>query len=448
MSQLHRFALLPFLLAAAPPAAAQEARSLSLAEAIAIAEERNPAFQVALAEIEAAEAGVRAAWGGYLPELSLGLSTGASVARRATGQDPFGRPTRLDDPLVVRSSSASQSLRLSSITLFDGGQRRHQLGAARAGSRAATARVAAERLRLGAEVARRYREAQRAERLLDLEREALRLAGERLEIALRLLRLTLNDPLDVAGAELALAEREQAVERARGAVRTAQLALREAMGWMDGAPLRLTEPLPEPFDPAELDTGALVARALESAPAIVRQQEELTALELEERSVRAARWPRVTTFASLGRSLYASEYHALFDPNPLDQALSVGFDLQLPLFNQFRTSANLARARAQQGRGQHELAAARLTAEREVRGALVELENAFHADRLALRVEQLHRQRTEMAEERYRLGGIDFREFQEVIERAHDAARGLLDARFDFARALIALDERSGGPAR
>jgi outer membrane protein len=443
MHHLLRSALLLALLPAAP-ALAQEGRPLALDEAVAIAEARNPAFQRALAELEVSAAELRASRGLYLPELSLGMTTGGSVARRLTGEDAFGRPARLDEALSFRSSYATQSLTLSSITLFDGGRRRNELNASRASDRAVHAMVGAERAALRAEVSRRYRAAQRAEFLVHLEAEALARAEERQETARRLLRLTVNSPLDLTGAEIAVAEQEQLLERARGTQRAAMLALREVMGWMDGTPLRLTEPVPDPFDPASLDAGALVAAAMEHSPSVQRREEEVTAAAHAERAARAGRLPRISTSASYDRTLRASEFHALFEPNPLDQGLSFGFNLQLPLFTQFRTSATLARAAAQLGASGHELAATRLSVEREVRGALIELENAHRAHSLAARVAELHRSRVEMAEQQYRLGAVDFRELQDVVERAGEADRRVIEARFDFAEALIALEERVG----
>jgi outer membrane protein len=438
--------LCPALLCAAP-ALAQEARPLGLDEAVAIAEQRNPAFQRALAELEVAAAEVRASRGLYLPELSLSMGTGGSISRRLTGEDAFGRPARLDEALSFRSSYASQSLQLGGITLFDGGRRRHEVGASRADEAATHAAVAAERAGLRAEVSRRYRAAQRTELLVELESAALLRARERHETTRRLLRLTVNSPLDLAGAEIAVAEQEQMVERARGNLRSALLTLREIMGWMDGTPLLLTEPVPAPFDPATLEVEALVTRSLEHSPAVLRREAELASTELSERAARSGRLPLVTTSASYTRSLRASEFHALFEPNPLDQGLSFGFNLQLPLFTQFRTSAALARAAARRGTAVHELAATRLGLEREVRGALLELENAFGGYRLAARVAELNRARVEMAEHQYRLGGVDFRELQDVVERAEEAERRLIETRFDFAEALVTLEERAGGPA-
>jgi outer membrane protein len=433
------------MLLLAVPLVAQEApRALGLDEAIRIAEERNPDYQRARAELEVAAADVRAGWGAYLPDLSLSMSTGGGISRVMTGLDPFGRPERLDDPLTFRGSTASQSISLGSITLFDGGRRRHELHSARASERATVAQVEAERNRLAAEVGRRYREAQRAERQVALEMEALEATREREEMARRLLQLAVNSPLDVAGAEVAVAEQEMAVQRARGEVRKAMLALRETLGWMDETPLALTEPVPDPFDPAGLDAATLVSRAHATSPALVQREESLEAVERSVRAADAGRWPQIGTFASFSRSVRAEEFHALFEPNPLDQSFSFGFSLQLPVFTQFRTSASLARARAQRLGAERDLTAARLTVEREVRAALIDLENAHESYLVAQRVAELNRDRVEMAEQQYRIGAIDFKDLQDVVERSDEAERQVLGARFEFAAALVTLEERVG----
>jgi outer membrane protein TolC len=49
-----------------------------------------------------------------------------------------------------------------------------------------------------------------------------------------------------------------------------------------------------------------------------------------------------------------------------------------------------------------------------------------------------------MAEQQYRIGAIDFKDLQDVVERSDEAERQVLGARFEFAAALVTLEERVG----
>jgi outer membrane protein TolC len=93
---------------------------------------------------------------------------------------------------------------------------------------------------------------------------------------------------------------------------------------------------------------------------------------------------------------------------------------------------------------QHDLRGARLTLERDVRSALIDLRNAYRSLQLAEENADLSRERQDLTQEQYRLGGVNFTELQNVIDRMAQAERQLLDARFQFITARLSLEERLG----
>jgi len=439
--------MLPFLLLAlAAPLAAQTPRPLTLDEAVRAARENNPAHRRVMADVASAEADVRQARGAYFPEARLSLSTGASYAWTATGRDQFGQPVTRTDLLETQGSSARQSLSLGSLTLFDGGVRKRGVRAARASVDAARAAIGAEAVRARGEVGRRYWTAVRAERAIRLEAELLASARERVEVTQRLMRVAVRGPVDVLGAEATAAEQEGALERARGEHRKALLDLRQEMGTMDDAPLALVDAPPAPFDPARLDAAALVAGAVAAHPLVIRAEASVRAAEERVRAARAGRWPTLGVSASAGRDQYFSDYTGLRTANPRNRNVGLSFDVGLPLWDAYRTSAAVARARASSEVSQADVAGARLAAERDVRAALIDLENAYRSATLADRTLALNRQRVELAQQQYRVGGLAFPELQDATEAAARAERDALAARFEFATALASLEERAGTP--
>lgn len=437
-------ALLALVLAPAGLSAQVEERPISLDEALRLAGEHNPQYRRALTEVGTAEADLRRARGAFLPTLDFSVGASGSYSRTFTGLDQYNEPVIRDQPVASRRSSASQSLSLGRLTLFDGGQRSRDLRAARAGGRATDARVAAEALRVRGEVTRRYWEMARGESLIRLEEELLASARERLEVTTALVRVGVRGPLDVLGAEVAVAEQEQALERARGDARKAELDLRQSMGFFDGARLRASREAPVPADPAALGAEALVQRALAGHPRVARVEAGLAQSEHRYAAARASRWPRLGTSLTLSRGQNFRDFSGLAAPNPLDQTLGFGFNLTLPLFTGFQTSYQIQQARSGHEAAREDARAERLAVERDVRAAVVDLENAYRADLGAQRTLGLNRQRLELAQQQYRVGALTLNDLTDAVERAARAERDALRARYDYAVALAALEERAG----
>lgn len=452
MTRTRNSALLALLLAAPAHLMAQETQPqgepLSLGQAQRLAAEHNPQYRRALTEVATADADVRRARGAFLPDLNLSVGTGGSYRRQLTGIDPFGNVERRDTAVETHGSDMRQTLSLSNLSLYDGGQRRRDLRAARAGEQAVAARVEGEEIRVRAEVARRYWEAVRTDRVIRLEEALLQSARDRLEVTNALVRVGVRGPIDVLSAEVAVAEQEQALERARGDARKAQLDLRQAMGVIQGGWLRLTDEPAEMFDPATLQSEALVAAALAAHPRI--QRVDLSVRQADERfgSARAARLPRLSMGVSLGRDQRYSDMGGVVDLNPLDQNAGFSLNLAVPIFSGYRTSYNIQSARAARDAAAEDARGERVTLEREVRGAMVDLENAYRAARLAERTVELNRQRLELAQEQYRVGALTQNDLTDAVERAARAERDALRTRFEFATALATLEERTGGPVR
>ena len=442
-------ALLASLVLASPLAAQQAPQRLSLEEAVRIAEEHNPAFRGAHADLGVAAARERQTLGAFLPNVSTSLALGGSANRRWVGEDPYGNPLPSDKAIESTSSTGSQAVNLS-VPVFQRG-RFAERAAAGADERTAGEQVRMEAGRLRGEVVRRYHDALRAERTIALEERLLASARERLDATQRLFRIAAQGMAEVLGAEVEVARQEQALEEARGETRKAKLLLGEAMGTLATERVVLTsEPLAV-FDPARLGADSLVALSLRTNPRIAQSASTLAAAEHRMRAARGGRWPTVDARLGLSRSVFGQEYEGvgILDPSTrADRNLSMGFSVSLPVFDQFRSSLQVAQADAARTRAREGERAARLAVEREVRSALIDLENAHRAIQLAERASKLSQDRLELAREQYRLGAIRFIDLQTVVDRAAQAERDALRARFAFAGALATLEEKVGAPVR
>jgi outer membrane protein len=432
------------LLILAPPAAAQEeVAALSLEEAQRIARQRSPALLRVASQEHTAAAQLRQGYGGLMPSVSASMTFSGSDSHILTGNDEFGQPIIREDPLRSSRSSASQRIGLN-MMLFDGGGRFQELRAARAGARVAEARTDAERLRLDAEVARIYYDALSLGRQAEMEERQVASARERLEATERLFRVAAANREDVLGAQVDLASRERAQERAAGEAAKARLRLREAMGITIDADFRLTSDFPVGFDPASLNVESLVAEAVARNPAMAAAEASADEAARRRAVARSTRWPTVSAGAGYNRSLGMPGNDALFDFNPPDRTASFDLTISVPIFNQYRTAAAIAQADVSSRNAAEELRATRLRTEREVREAVIDLQNAYRGVQLAERAAEMSRERMELALERYRVGALQFTQLQQVIDSAAAAERDELAARLAFAQALAALEQRVG----
>jgi outer membrane protein len=431
----------------APALAAQDPAPvparLTLEEAIAIARERNPQYLQSVNTARAQGAQVRAGWGAFLPDVTANMSFSGSDSRTVTGEDDFGQPVALPQPITFRGSSSSQSIG-ARLTLFDGFANLTSLRAARETRDASESARSAARNRVDAETTRRFYDAIRARQLIVLEERLLASAQQQRENTSRLFRAAGANQEDLLGAEADVANQEATLARARGEAEKAVLALREYLAITEDIAFEPDGDLPAAADPSGLSPDSLVSLALSAHPDVRRLEAAAQAAHLRASSARGSRWPSVTLDASFARSTSLSSYEALFDFNPRNRSFRFGIGLSYPLFTGFQTSARVAQADVEARNADEQDRAGRLQVEREVRSALIDLQNAFRSVQLAQRSSELSSERLRLARERYAIGAITFANLQLLIDRASQEERGLINARYNYAQARAALTERVG----
>jgi outer membrane protein len=435
----------------APPVMAQQRTAipaqLTLDDAIALARERNPEYLQAVNSYRAQGAQVRAGWGAFMPSFNVRMSFAGYDQRTVTGQDTVGRPIPIDPAVTFQQSSSNQSVS-AGLTLFDGLRNLHTLRAARATQDAADAARWGTRSRVDAETTRRFYEALRTSQLIALEERLLASSREQRDNTDRLFRAAAADQEDVLGAEADVANAELQVARARGDADKAVLTLREQLGITEPIAFEVVGELPPAWDPATLSADSLVVLALADHPQVERLVQAADAAHLRASSARGTRWPTVQVGASLSRSIGLQSYQALFDFNPKNRTLSFNVSVDLPLFTGFQTSAQVAAADADARNADEALRAGQLGLEADVRAAVIDVQNAYQALSLAERASGLSSERLRLSRERYAIGAISFANLQILIDRASQEERQLTNARYAFAEAVVALEERAGRPVR
>ena len=442
---LFRRGILAALLATAP-LEAQEPQVLSLEEALELARQNNPLLRQAINELELTPAGMRAAWGAFLPRLSLSLGTNVNLNRRLQAEDFFGNPIANPNVEWVTASSSSQSVS-AQLDLFEGGARFHQRGAEHARGVARERRVEAEMTATWARVAESFYLTIRHSDLLELELAILE--GKRLDLesTRRLFELAVGTQVDVLGAELQVQQQERAVRQAENEYAKAALALRAETGATDGDDFTTRGALPAPFDPAALDEASLIGRALEQSSVILQNRAEVDVGRASLSAVRSARLPTISLGTYFYQNAYGQEYTAAFKPFSSDSRYAQAqLSLSIPVFTGFSTERNIVEAQVQLANAEEQMRQTRMEIERDVRSRFIDLRGAWDSYRLAERSSEIAEERLRLAREGYRLTTVTFPDLQLAIEGAANERRTAINARYDFVAARIALEQVVGGP--
>lgn len=418
---------------------------LTLEDALRIAEAQSPDYRMAMNDLDRAEVVERQSFRStFFPQINPSLSFSGSQYRRYTVENFDG--SLLEEPLVShgRSSQSTQAIR-ASMTLFSG-PNLMRYRQARIQSRLTGAQVEASIAGIRASVTRLYFAALQAEAAVEVEERLLARAADNLEVAERRFRVGTSQLEDVLGARIEFERRQLALERARGQAYKARLDLLEAMG-VEGEPdFALAGSLPEPFDPALLDAGELVAAALRASPRIRQADAALRASEAGKSAARANRLPTLFVDASWIRRRATPDFESLFELNPKNSDYNVSVVLSVPIpLLRFDQDAQIAQAELALADAEEAYRKERIALQNDVRAALIDLRDAYENVRLAEREAEVRREQVAIVEERFRSGGsVDYLRLEQVWDQAAQAERAVLDARVAFHNVLLNLEQLVG----
>jgi outer membrane protein len=161
------------------PLAAQE-RTVTLPEAIRLAERTQPAVVQARAGVTTAAAQRRNAWGAFLPSVTAGSSASEFFSEGANRIDPL-------TGLLTSGNSSNRSLTTSlsaSVDLFTGFRRGAELQAARAGEDEAGASLVDARFQQALTTTNQFFDALAAAQLVGVREASVRRAEEQLKVSI------------------------------------------------------------------------------------------------------------------------------------------------------------------------------------------------------------------------------------------------------------------------
>ncbi|HEX9953387.1 MAG TPA: TolC family protein [Rubricoccaceae bacterium] len=424
------------LLLAASSVRAQEVRTITLDEAIALARMQAVTVRQAATGVAEREAAVAEARGRFYPALSV--YTAGAQNYGLSFDETAGQLTQQRTEAVQIGAQAEWSV-------YDGGARRAGLATARADlsaseyGRERTAQTAVNDVfRQFYEVVAAQAEARIAQANVEAHRQQLALVDATIAAGVRPRVERLQQDERLAEAELVVLQAERA-ERAAGLRLIRLLALDPAGRYQFVPP-----PGPSPADPAGVDAESLVAAALERRLDLRAQEATVAAAEADVQAARAAGRPSVGLVFGYGTSFTTGAEGAFTSQFGSNRGGALGIRVGFPVFDRGVTRSRVGAASARLERARLDAEDARRGAATDVREAVLELDLLVGEVRVAERRLAAARTSLDAETERYRLGATTLAALAEVRARTVAAEVGLERSRaaVAFQRALI--DYRSG----
>ncbi len=436
--------------AATGAAARQDTITLTLDDALRIAEGHNPTYQQAINNTRLNGPEMQQAWFDHvLPSATLTLFTTGytgNLTRRAT--DNFGNPIEQPVTQWAYFSNTQQGLNLS--WSLQGASIVNALRRQKVTNRSRDVAESGARSTAYIDVERLYMDALGQRALLETEQGLLdaRLVDE--EVTKRLFTLASVSQVDVLHAELAVEQQRQLLQQQRATFDKAVLSLRTELGDAELPPFRMDSTALPIFDPTSLDADALVTTALDANPDLRKSRSDVDLARVGVSESHSSWWPRLTANLQVTRQAYQSETQALFDASwnePLDKRFQIF--LSFPALNDFfgtrqrQVQASVALDNAREGARQQ-----RLTAEQKVRGALLDLNNQWKLLQVRQRSAAIAAKALDLARAEYRIGGRTFQELRQSFQDDADTRRQLIQSRHSFVDALLDLEAAVGTTVR
>jgi outer membrane protein len=415
-----------------PPSHA-EPRALTLSEAVELAGRNAVGVVRADGAARSAGAGVRAAWGAFLPSFSLSAGSNRAIGETGTTRVENGQV------VIVPQDPWSSSLGASaSLVLFEGGRRFFELNQARAN------RVSAE---VDADAARWEASLAAKQAFFDVlaARETQVAAAAQLEqadrqrvVALARTRAKAATRSDSLRAEIQVRSARLAVLEAATARASSDAALARAVGSLEP----VTAAAGDTTDPAlALDDAALAALA-ERAPVVEGASASLDAARQSRRAAWTSYLPTVS--ASWSRSGTGSGSGPEWDASTLDYSGAWRLSFSLPVFNQFQRESQTLAAEVAVESAEAGLRDARLAARQLLTDGLGAYRAAAYRVASQVATVDAAEEDLRVVSQRYSVGGSTLLDVLASQTQLDQARRDLIRARYDQRIAKAQLEALVG----
>ncbi|HEY4100604.1 MAG TPA: TolC family protein [Gemmatimonadales bacterium] len=422
----------------ANPAHAQQpqppVKTVTLDEAIRMSEQSQPSIIAAQGLIDVDQATIRARKGAFLPSLSVSSSGSRAFSQGPSRSDP-------STGQIISGNRTSQSVSMnasSSLTLFDGFRRSHDLATARANETSAIASLISTKAENALTVTTAYFAVLAAEQLARVDSASVVSAQAALQVATAKLASGAAARSDSLSAVVTLANAQLSLLQSQVQQVQAEANLGHLVG-MDGR-VGAVDDSTYYRNMTALDTAAIRAEAVTASPSIRSFTANAAAARTALASSRSAYWPTLSLSAGLG---YAGNNA---DSNyTLRGSRNVNLSLSWPIFNGFTRELNIESAAIQADNANAQLA----DEERLIQASITQQYAALASAQAQLAVAQTSvdaaTENLRVVSVRYQVGTaatiVDVDQAQQQLTQAEVS---MVQARFTYLQAKAQLDALVG----
>jgi outer membrane protein len=431
------FSIALLLLGAAPLGAAPADAPLTLDDCLRRAADGQPLLAAASAGVSAATEAVGEARAPYWPQVDL--STGYQRWQRRAFLPAGLTLPGLSIPKLIGPLNDWTGGLSSQMTLFDFGERRAGLDAARARLAGAKADAATTRADVRLSVQSAFYAVAAAQDLVGVADRNLARTESHLALARARRDAGAVPQVDVLRTQAEVASARLQLISARSRLRTAAGQLNTAMGQPAETPIAIAPPAPDAPPPAADQIAADIRRAVANRPELESEQQRLEGAHANVDAARASRAPKLRADGSYGWN----------DTDFLPEAKEwqVGLSVDLPVFDAGSRTHRLARTRAEFAREQAVYDSRVLQVRQEVWAAASELTRAWEsiaANETSVRASD---ESLRVVRERYQTGAALITDLLDTQTVLASAEASLAEARWIYLADRAAYDRALGaGP--
>lgn len=417
--------------AAAGNTAAQE-RSVTLADAIRMAERVQPDVIRATSAVRTASAQKRSAWGAFLPNLTATSSASDFFSEGASRVDPI-------TGLVTSGNSTNRSVNTSisaSVDLFTGFRRGAELNAARANETAADASLIDARFQQALTTTNQFLDALAAAQLLRVREASVRRAEEQLKVSVAKLRAGSATRSDSLRSLVTLGNAQLDQITTQTDLATAEANLARLIG--ETGRVRAADDSAFYIMLPAVDTQALRIEAESKSPQVQSAQSSANSARANVRASRSAYWPTLALSANTGwNGSRANDY------NLLNQR-QVSLSLRWSIFDRFDRELTIAQREADVDVADATASDAKRAVEAQLQMRFAELDAAKARIQITQTSVAAATEDLRVQQERYRLGASTIVDVLTSQEALNQAEVDVVNARFDYLRARAQLEALIG----
>jgi outer membrane protein TolC len=408
--------------------------TVTLEEAIRLAERVQPSVVQAQGSVRNAGAQLRAAYGQFLPSVNASSSAGNSFSEGLSRTDPL-----TGQIISGNTSTTSVSAGLSaSIDLFTGFRRGADVRSAKAQGQAADANLLDARFQSKLNTTQEFLSALYSNQLLSVRQASVRRAEEQLKVSIAKLASGSATRSDSLRSLVTLGNARLQLVNAQADLATAEANLGRLIG-VNGR-VRAADDSSYYRVRQVLDTTSLRKEAESQSPRVQSAVASESAANAAVSAAKSGYWPTLSLNGNYNYNGSNRNDYNLFNNR------SVSLQLSWPLFNRFTRERTITTQETNRDVAQAQAQDARLLVQSSLTAQLALLDAA----RLRIEITQVSVRAAEedirVQQERYRLGAstiVDLLTSQEALDQAEV---DVVNARFDYLRAKAQIEALIGRP--